>query len=151
MKTVNILKISFIYYIYIYILNLRLGKNKWESVLILRLVSRGLWHHAVTHIMYLQIRLETDCVHINCVFLGCGDYLIMWMTKAIFLLPLDKVNFMQWLDPCNIWKLYKIVVQVHCHLGDRSGAYKVLVGRPEERRSCGKPRHRWKDDIKMVP
>jgi len=34
-------------------------------------------------------------------------------------------------------------------MGDWRGAYKVLVGRPEDRRSCGKPRHRWEDDIKM--
>jgi hypothetical protein len=30
-----------------------------------------------------------------------------------------------------------------------SGAYNILVGRPEGRRPLGRPRHRWKDNIKM--
>ena len=28
-------------------------------------------------------------------------------------------------------------------------AYRVLVGRPEEKRSFGRPRRRWKNNIKM--
>jgi hypothetical protein len=27
--------------------------------------------------------------------------------------------------------------------------YRVLVGKPEERRALGKPRRRWEDNIKM--
>jgi hypothetical protein len=34
-------------------------------------------------------------------------------------------------------------------MGDRRGAYRVLVGRPEGRRPLGRPRRRWKDNIKM--
>jgi hypothetical protein len=33
-------------------------------------------------------------------------------------------------------------------LGEVRGAY-ILVGRPEERRPLGTPRHRWEDNIKM--
>jgi hypothetical protein len=33
--------------------------------------------------------------------------------------------------------------------GEKRGAYKTLVGRPEGRRPLGRPRHRWKDNIKM--
>jgi hypothetical protein len=29
------------------------------------------------------------------------------------------------------------------------GAYRILVGRPEERRPLGRPRRRWDDNIKM--
>jgi hypothetical protein len=29
------------------------------------------------------------------------------------------------------------------------GAYRVLVGKPEGRRPLGRPRRRWKDNIKM--
>jgi hypothetical protein len=29
------------------------------------------------------------------------------------------------------------------------GAYRVLVGIPEDRRPLGRPRRRWEDDIKM--
>jgi hypothetical protein len=33
--------------------------------------------------------------------------------------------------------------------GEGRGAYRILVGRPEGRRSLGKPRRRWEDNIKM--
>jgi len=29
------------------------------------------------------------------------------------------------------------------------GVYRVLVGKPEEKRPLGRPRHRWEDNIKM--
>jgi hypothetical protein len=29
------------------------------------------------------------------------------------------------------------------------GAYRILVGRPEERRTLGRPRHKWEDNIKI--
>ena len=32
---------------------------------------------------------------------------------------------------------------------ERSGAYWVLVGKPERRRPLGSHRHRWEDNIKM--
>jgi hypothetical protein len=34
-------------------------------------------------------------------------------------------------------------------LGERTGAYSVLVGKPEGRRPFGRPRHRLKDNSKM--
>ena len=34
-------------------------------------------------------------------------------------------------------------------MGDRTGAYRDLVGKPEENRLLGKPRRRWEDNIKM--
>ena len=34
-------------------------------------------------------------------------------------------------------------------MGKRRGAYRVLVGRPEERRPLGRPRRRWEDNIKI--
>jgi hypothetical protein len=33
--------------------------------------------------------------------------------------------------------------------GEKRGAYRILVGRPEGRRPLGRPRHRWEDNIKM--
>jgi len=36
-------------------------------------------------------------------------------------------------------------------MGDRRGAYRVLVGRLEGKRPLGRPRHRWEDNIKMDP
>ena len=34
-------------------------------------------------------------------------------------------------------------------MGDRTGVYRVLVGKPEGKRPHGKPRLRWEDNIKM--
>jgi hypothetical protein len=33
--------------------------------------------------------------------------------------------------------------------GERRGAYRVLMGKPEGRRSLGRPRRRWEDITKM--
>jgi len=35
-------------------------------------------------------------------------------------------------------------------LGDGRGVYRVLVGRPEDKRSLGRPRRRWEDNIKWI-
>jgi len=34
-------------------------------------------------------------------------------------------------------------------MGKSRGVYKVLVGKPEEKRQLGRPRCRWEDNIKM--
>jgi len=34
-------------------------------------------------------------------------------------------------------------------VGERRGAYRDLVGKHEEKRSLGRPRRRWEDNIKM--
>ena len=34
-------------------------------------------------------------------------------------------------------------------VGEWRGVYRVLVGKPEGKRSLGRPRHRWEDNIKM--
>jgi hypothetical protein len=34
-------------------------------------------------------------------------------------------------------------------IGERRGVYRVLVGKPWGKRSFGRPRHRWEDNIKM--
>jgi hypothetical protein len=35
------------------------------------------------------------------------------------------------------------------HMGEKRGAYRILVGRPEGRRPLRRPRHRREDNIKM--
>jgi hypothetical protein len=35
------------------------------------------------------------------------------------------------------------------HIGERKGAYRVLVGKPEGKIPLGRPRHRWEDNMKM--
>jgi hypothetical protein len=34
-------------------------------------------------------------------------------------------------------------------MGDGRGVYRVLIGRPEGKRPLGRPRRRWKNNIKM--
>jgi len=34
-------------------------------------------------------------------------------------------------------------------VGERRGVYRVLVGKPEEKRPLGRPRRRWEDNIKV--
>ena len=34
-------------------------------------------------------------------------------------------------------------------MGERRGVYRVLLGKPEGKRSLGRPRRRWEDNIKM--
>ena len=34
-------------------------------------------------------------------------------------------------------------------MGERRGVYRVLVGKPEGKRTLGRPRRRWEDHIKM--
>jgi hypothetical protein len=34
-------------------------------------------------------------------------------------------------------------------MGDRRGLYRVLVGKPEEKKSLGRPRRRWEDNVKI--
>jgi len=36
-------------------------------------------------------------------------------------------------------------------MGERSGAYRILVGKPKGKRPLVKPRHRWEDNIKVDP
>jgi hypothetical protein len=34
-------------------------------------------------------------------------------------------------------------------MGDRRGVYRALVGKPEGKKSLGRRRHKWEDNIKM--
>ena len=34
-------------------------------------------------------------------------------------------------------------------MGERRGAFRVLVGKPERKRPFGRPRNRWEDNSKM--
>jgi hypothetical protein len=34
-------------------------------------------------------------------------------------------------------------------MGDRRVVYRILVGKPEVKKTLGRPRHRWEDNIKM--
>jgi hypothetical protein len=32
---------------------------------------------------------------------------------------------------------------------EKRNAYRILMGKPEEKRALGRPRHKWEDNIKM--
>jgi hypothetical protein len=52
----------------------------------------------------------------------------------------------------NISRMIQITIRWMGHVtrvGDRRGAYRVLVGKPEGNRTLGRPRRRWEDNIKM--
>jgi hypothetical protein len=34
-------------------------------------------------------------------------------------------------------------------MGERRGAYRVLVGRPDRKRPLGRPKRRWEENIRM--
>jgi hypothetical protein len=34
-------------------------------------------------------------------------------------------------------------------MGAKRNAYRILVGKPEGKRSLGRPRHKWEDNIEM--
>jgi hypothetical protein len=34
-------------------------------------------------------------------------------------------------------------------MGEKRNAYRILVGKPEGKKSLGKPRRRWEDNIKI--
>jgi hypothetical protein len=36
-----------------------------------------------------------------------------------------------------------------CSKNEKRNAYRILLGKPEGKRSLGRPRHRWVDNIKM--
>jgi hypothetical protein len=42
----------------------------------------------------------------------------------------------------------KAVCDFSIVMGERRGAYRALVGKPEGRRPLGRPRRRWEDNIK---
>ena len=44
-----------------------------------------------------------------------------------------------------IWENHTVA-----RIRERRGVYRVLVGKPEGKRSLGRPRNRWEDNIKMV-
>jgi hypothetical protein len=42
------------------------------------------------------------------------------------------------------------MVRACCTNGEKRNAYRILVGKPEDKRPLGRPRYMWVDNIKMV-
>jgi hypothetical protein len=49
-----------------------------------------------------------------------------------------KLRRMRWV--CNV-----------VHMEEMRNPYNILVGKPEGKKSCGRPRHIWEDNIRMDP
>ena len=64
------------------------------------------------------------------------------MTRDIYL------NFSSNIFPVIKSRIMRWVGHV-ARVGDRSGVYRVLVGKPDGKRPRGKSRRRWEDNIKM--
>jgi hypothetical protein len=68
-------------------------------------------------------------------------------------------EFVFLLNPYDLYSLPNIIRVINSRrmrwmghmvrMGDRRGSYRVLVGRPEEKRSPGRPRRRWDDNMKL--
>jgi len=55
-------------------------------------------------------------------------------------------------SPNIIWVIRSRIMRWAGHvacMGDKRGAYSVLVGRPEGKRSLSRPRLRWKNNMKI--
>jgi len=51
---------------------------------------------------------------------------------------------------CNDFLCIYVLFSGHvARMGERRGIYRDLVGKPERNRPLGRPRHRWKNNIKM--
>jgi hypothetical protein len=59
----------------------------------------------------------------------------------------------------NVFKIYESGIKINkssimrlaghvARMGERRGAYRILVGKYEGKRPLGRPRHRWEDIIK---
>jgi hypothetical protein len=52
----------------------------------------------------------------------------------------------------NIVRVIKIenkMGRARSAVGEERGVYRILVGKPEEKRPLGRPRHRWENNIRM--
>jgi hypothetical protein len=58
-----------------------------------------------------------------------------------------KVNLFASPDIIRVTKWVGYVAQ----MGETRNSYNISVGKPEEKRSLGKPRRRWEDNIRMDP
>jgi hypothetical protein len=62
---------------------------------------------------------------------------------------------------CDLYSLPDIIKEIKsrrmkwagrvAHVREERIAYRVLVGKPEEKIPLGRPRHTWEDNIKMDP
>jgi hypothetical protein len=50
--------------------------------------------------------------------------------------------------PCTLFVTLRWAGHV-ARVGERRGAYRALVGKPDGRRPLGRPRRSWEDNIKM--
>jgi hypothetical protein len=54
--------------------------------------------------------------------------------------------------PNIVWVIKSRIIRRAGHvarMGEKRGVYRVLVGKPEEKRPLGRPSHRWDDNIQM--
>jgi hypothetical protein len=73
---------------------------------------------------------------------------VTWEWRKLHNEELNDLHFSP--NIIRVIKLARMSCQQHVtRMGDRGDAYRVLVGKSERKRPLGKPRRRWKDNIKM--
>jgi len=61
------------------------------------------------------------------------------------LIDLYSSHYIVWVIKSRRMRLAQHVA----HMGEERGVYRFLVGKPEGKRSLGRPRRRWVDNIRM--
>jgi hypothetical protein len=62
----------------------------------------------------------------------------------------EKLNYLYSSQNIRVTKSRRMRWAGHAaRMGEKRGAYRILMGRPEGRQPLGRPRRRWKDNIKM--
>ena len=92
--------------------------------------------------------LGTNFTHQNSIRLRVFENRVL---KTIFVPKRDEVTG-EWKKlPDIVWviKLRMGLVGHVAHMGEGSGVYRVLVGKPEGKRPLERLRYRWEDNIKM--
>jgi len=67
------------------------------------------------------------------------------------MLPNEELNDLYY-SPSIVWVIKSRRMRLTGHvarMGERTGVYRVLVGKPEGKGTLGRPRHRWEDNIKI--
>jgi hypothetical protein len=74
------------------------------------------------------------------------------MVKAEWRRPHNKDLYALYPSPNIIWVIKSRRLRWAGHvarMGERRGAYRALMGKPDGRRPLGRPRHRWEYNIKI--
>jgi hypothetical protein len=90
-------------------------------------------------------------------FIHCLQFILILHENTIF--TSQEIKLQQWSTLNDLYTLPNFMQVIKSRrmrwaghvafMGEERGVYRVLVARPEGKRSLGRPRCRWEDNIKM--